>query len=82
MLKPLFCRITVKGHLADQWTGWFGGLTIENQPDGEAILSGRLPDQAALYGVLSRVHGQGLPLVSVDCAPASPEDPPESCYVA
>ena len=76
MLKPLFCRITVKGHLSDQWTDWFGGLTIENQPEGEAILSGRLPDQAALFGVLSRLYGQGLALLSIYCTPDNPEKPP------
>jgi hypothetical protein len=58
-------EIRVRGHLSDLWTDWFENLTIENQPDGEAVLSGPIPDQAALHGVLNRVRDLGLVLVSV-----------------
>lgn len=67
MNRPTLYRIRVKGHLSDQWAEWFGGLTIENQPDGEAVLSGALPDQAALYGVLNRIRDIGLTLVALGC---------------
>lgn len=60
-------RIRVKGHLSEQWVNWFAGLTLENLPDGDAVLSGRLPDQPALYGVLSRIRDIGLILISVNC---------------
>lgn len=63
----IFCQIQVKGHLSDQWVNWFGGLTLENRPDGLAMLSGPLPDQAALYGVLSQMRDLGLALISVNC---------------
>jgi hypothetical protein len=58
-------EIRVRGHLSDLWKDWFENLTIENQPDGEAVLSGPIPDQAALHGVLNRVRDLGLVLVSV-----------------
>jgi hypothetical protein len=67
MTDLILCQIRVKGHLSDRWAEWFGGLTIENQPDGEAVLSGSLPDQAALYGVLNRIRDFGMTLVSVNC---------------
>jgi hypothetical protein len=69
MTDLILCQIRVKGHLypSDRWAEWFGGLTIENQPDGEALLSGLLPDQAALHGVLNRIRDLGLTLVSVNC---------------
>jgi len=69
MADLMFCQIRVKGHLypTSRWVEWFGGLTIENQPDGEALLSGPLPDQAALYGVLNRIRDLGLTLVAVNC---------------
>ena len=67
MADLILCQIRVKGHLSDQWAEWFGGLTIENQPDGEAVLSGPLPDQAALHGVLNRIRDIGLTLVAVNC---------------
>jgi len=67
MADLILCQIRVKGHLSDRWSDWFGGLTIENQPDGEALLSGPLPDQAALYGILKRIRDLGLTLVAVNC---------------
>lgn len=67
MTDLMLCQIRVKGHLSDRWSDWFGGLTIENQPDGEAVLSGLLPDQAALHGVLNRIRDLGLTLVAVNC---------------
>jgi hypothetical protein len=67
MSDSLYFEIRVKGHLAQQWRDWLGGLAIENQPDGCALLSGPLPDQAALYGVLRQVRDLGLALVSLCC---------------
>jgi hypothetical protein len=67
MIKSIHCQIRVKGHLSDQWSDWFDGLKIENRPDDEAMLSGWLPDQAALYGVLSRMRDLGLALISMNC---------------
>src|SRR5690348_7382227 len=45
-------QIRVQGHLGSQWKDWFEGMTITNDEKGDAILSGPLADQAALYGVL------------------------------
>jgi hypothetical protein len=79
MNVSLNCQIRVKGHLSSQWTDWFDGLEIKNQPNGEALLSGDLPDQAALYGVLKRMSNLGLALISLNCVECSPDemsDPP------
>ena len=65
MGQPAQYVIRVKGHLSGQWAGWFDGMAIENQPNGEAELSGVLPDQSALYGVLRQIHNLGLTLISV-----------------
>jgi hypothetical protein len=70
----IFCQIRVKGHLSCQWADWFGGLEIENRPDGEAMLSGTLPDQAALYGVMNRMRDLGLELISVNCVESGPNE--------
>ena len=67
MTDPIFCQIRVKGHLSAQWADWFGELEIKNQPDGNAELSGPLPDQAALYGVLNQLRDLGVALISVNC---------------
>jgi hypothetical protein len=70
----IFCQIRVKGHLSSQWADWFGGLEIENQPNGEAVLTGSLPDQAALYGILKRMCNLGLALISLNCVASSPDE--------
>jgi hypothetical protein len=62
---PWLYEIRVAERLTDRWPGWFDGLAILNNPDGETILYGLLADQAALLGVLNRVHGLNLTLISV-----------------
>lgn len=57
-------RITIKGHLGRQWTGWFEGLTITLADNGETHLTGPIVDQAALFGVLKKVRDLGMPLIS------------------
>ena len=72
MSDAIYCQIRVKSHLSGRWSDWFDGLEVENQPDGDAILSGPLPDQSALYGVLNRMRDLGLALASVDCRELPP----------
>jgi hypothetical protein len=62
---PYLYEIRVEGHLADKWSDWFDGLTIRNEANGDTILTGPLADQAALYGVLTRIHNLNLVLISV-----------------
>ena len=62
---PVIYQIRVKGHLDNHWSAWFDGMTITNQPNGEAVLVGPLVDQAALHGLLSRIRDLGLPLLAV-----------------
>jgi hypothetical protein len=69
MDKPTFYQIRIKGHFDATLADWFEGLTISNQEDGEAVLSGRLLDQAALHGVLIRISNLGLKLISVNAVP-------------
>jgi len=60
-------QIRVRGHLSNKRAEWFGGLTIENRPNGEALISGPVADQAALHGLLIRIRDLGLPLLAVHC---------------
>ena len=69
MDKPTFYQIRIKGHLDEILAEWFEGLTISNQEDGVTELSGRLPDQAALQGILKRISNLGLALISVNAVP-------------
>jgi hypothetical protein len=65
MVAPEFYEIRVRGRLGPEWSAWFDGLTISHQPQGETVLSGPVPDQAALHGILIKIRDLGLPLVSV-----------------
>jgi hypothetical protein len=59
-------QIRIKGHLGDDWTDWFGGMTITLEENGDTLLTGPVVDQAALYGLLRRVRDLGMPLVSIN----------------
>jgi hypothetical protein len=68
---PFIYEIRVEGHLPDHWSQWFEGLSICRQADNETTLTGMLIDQAALFGVLSRMHDLNLILISVARLPAT-----------
>jgi len=57
--------IRIQGHLDQRWTSWFDGLALTHDGDGTTLLQGRVADQAALHGLLTKVRDMGLPLVSV-----------------
>ena len=47
------------------WSEWLEGLTITHNDQGETIISGPIRDQAAFYGLLTKVRDIGLLLISV-----------------
>jgi hypothetical protein len=59
-------EIRVKGQLSDQWRDWFENLDIRLLENGEMILSGAIPDQAALMGILNKINRLNLTLLSVN----------------
>ncbi len=58
-------EVRIKGNIEEQWSNWFGGLAISHPSSEETVLKGTVPDQAALYGIISRLRDLGLELVSV-----------------
>jgi hypothetical protein len=64
--QPMVYQIRIKGHLGQQWTEWFEGLTITLENNGDTLLTGPVVDQAALHGLLKKVRDLGMPLISVD----------------
>ena len=71
---PRVYEIRVEGHLGDQWSDWFEGLMTRQEPKGETTMTGTLTDQAALYGVLTKIHNLNLILVSVRRSASRNED--------
>jgi hypothetical protein len=57
-------QIRIKGHLDEQWTDWFSGLTITLEESGDTLLTGPITDQSALFGLLRRVSDLGMKLIS------------------
>ena len=63
--RPASYEIRVKGRLDARWSRWFANLQIIPQSNSESLLIGPVADQAALYGVISRMRDLGLVLISV-----------------
>lgn len=63
--QPAIYEIHVQGHLESGRASWFDGLTILQLPGGVTALVGPIVDQAALFGVLSRIRDLGASLISV-----------------
>lgn len=72
--KPELTEIRVQGHLDERWCDWFMGLTITHCENGDTRLTGLVPDQSALYGLLRKIRDLGIPLLSVNRIKASPAD--------
>ena len=63
MNAPEMYEIRVAGHLSKNWAARFEGMSMQHEPNGETVLSGKL-DQAALHGILAKIRDLGLKLIS------------------
>ena len=67
-------RIKVKGQLDSGRSEWFEGWAIIQKEDGTTVFTGRAVDQAALHGVLIKIHNLNLSIVSVRCVEPEQEE--------
>ncbi len=58
-------EIRIKGRINEEWSEWLGGLTISHTDPEATVLTGLVQDQAALYGIISRLRDLGLQLSAV-----------------
>ncbi len=62
-------EIKVSEILESHWSQWFEGMEVVSSSAGSSmsgtLLRGNLPDQAALFGILSQVRNLNLTLVEV-----------------
>jgi hypothetical protein len=73
VISPAKYKISVVGVLDESYSDRLGCLTIHNSaPDQNTsnpvvTLTGRLADQAALFGVLNALYNMRMPLIAVEC---------------
>ena len=61
-----FFEIRVMGHLDSRWSDWLGSMQVQTLDNGEMVLTGCLEDQAALVGVIDKLHRLNLRLLSIN----------------
>ncbi len=59
-------EICIGGKLDSSWSDWFDGFEMSGCGKDWTMLCGRVADQAALLGILNKLCGLNLPLVSVN----------------
>ena len=64
----MFYKIVVRGELTERFTGAFEGMKTEAE-SGQTTITGQVIDQSHLHGILDRISGLGLQLVSVQALP-------------
>ena len=77
MPEPALYIVRVREHLDPRWSDYLPGMEIAHEDGGTTALSGRLPDQAALHGLLRKIRDVGLPLLAVTCLDANADVPAE-----
>jgi len=70
--QPQRYEICVRGHLGETIRSAFPALRAQAL-GGSTVLTGTLPDQAALYGVLAEAEALGLELIELRRLP--PQEP-------
>jgi hypothetical protein len=66
--RPQQYAISVRGHLGKTMLSAFPALQAHTR-GGDTVLTGTLPDQAALYGVLAQIEALGLELLELRRVP-------------
>jgi hypothetical protein len=68
-------QVRVSGTIPSELLAELSDMTISVGPP-ESVLDGELPDQSALLGLISRMHGMGLRLIEIRRLPAGDDSQP------
>jgi len=71
-MNPTRYEIHVRGQLSDRLLGAFPEMAARTR-NHETLLTGALPDQSSLHGVLTRIEALGLELLEVRRLRAQPQ---------
>jgi hypothetical protein len=69
-------RIVVRDELSERYAAAFEGMHMETKA-GQTVLTGEVIDQPHLHGILDRISGLGLELVSVLSVSDEPQNDTE-----
>ena len=67
-------EIRIEGHLDVKWAEWFEGLDFTYTETGDTLLTGYVPDQAALYGLIAKLRDLGVNIISGSLDPPVAQD--------
>ena len=59
-------EIRVEGHLDQTWAEWLDSFNVVHAEGDETVLTGKVKDQAALYGLIAKLRDLGAKLISVN----------------
>lgn len=62
---PSNYQIRFVGHFDQALVEWFAPLSVRNEGNGEATLTGLVRDQAELYGILLKLNNLNFTLIAV-----------------
>ncbi len=63
----LTVEIRIEGQLDKDWAEWLENITVSHVAGNETVLTGKVIDQAALYGLIAKLRDLGLTLLLVKC---------------
>jgi hypothetical protein len=66
-------EVRIRGQLDKKWEDWLEGFAISYSSEDETVLTGKLIDQASLYGLMGKLRDMGVKLVSVVTTEAGDE---------
>jgi outer membrane PBP1 activator LpoA protein len=70
-------RIVARSELGNRYASAFEGVHMETR-DGQTVLTGEVKDQPHLFGILERINGLGLELLSVEVLPGEAPSVPSA----
>jgi len=76
LIHPAVYRIRVPGRLSPDWSERLRGMALSTVEEGKKTfteINGRLPDQAALMGVLDELYSHAIPVMRVECISVDPQ---------
>jgi hypothetical protein len=59
-------QIILKGHLDQDWDGWFSDMEIQYDQNDNTILVGWVVDNSAFFGLLDRLRDLNITIISIN----------------